>query len=101
MRYFRILSYVEAASLLALFFIAMPLKYFAGMPEAVRIVGTIHGVLFLMFVYSSITLGRRLGWPVHRIFTAWVIASIPLGPVLFERKLFGSDGRLGSDKKNA
>lgn len=88
MRYFRILSYAEAASLLVLLLIAMPLKYLAGLPEAVRIAGTIHGVLFLMFIYTSIALGRSLGWPIRRIVLAWGIASVPLGPVWFERELF-------------
>jgi integral membrane protein len=88
MKYFRVLSYIEGASLLALLLVAMPLKYLAGMPEAVRLAGTLHGALFLMFVYSSVALGRELRWSARRILLAWIIASIPLGPVLFEEKLF-------------
>jgi integral membrane protein len=42
-----ILALVEGASLVALIGIAVPLKYFAGMPEAVRAVGMAHGLLFL------------------------------------------------------
>lgn len=42
-----ILALVEGASLVALVGIAMPLKYFADMPEAVRVVGLAHGLLFL------------------------------------------------------
>ena len=91
MKYFRLLSYIESFSLLILFLVAMPLKYFAGMPEAVRFVGTVHGVLFLMFIYTSIVLGRQLRWPARRILSSWIIASIPLGPVLFERQLFKTD----------
>lgn len=41
------LALVEGASLVALVGVAMPLKYFAGLPEAVRIVGMAHGLLFL------------------------------------------------------
>jgi integral membrane protein len=89
MRNFKILSYIEGASLLLLFFVAMPLKYLAGMPEAVRIVGTIHGVLFVMFVVSSLVIGRQFGWTIRHIVMSWVIASIPFGPWIFERKLFG------------
>lgn len=88
MKYFRILSYIEGASLLILFFIAMPLKYLAGIPEAVKIVGMIHGILFLMFVFASILVGTQLDWSFLRIIKSWIIASIPLGPVLFEHTLF-------------
>jgi integral membrane protein len=41
------MALIEGASLIALIGIAMPLKYFAGIPEAVRIVGMAHGLLFL------------------------------------------------------
>ena len=41
------LALVEGASLVALVAIAMPLKYLAGIPDAVRLVGPVHGALFL------------------------------------------------------
>ncbi len=40
----------EGVSFLVLLFVAMPLKYWADMPMAVRIVGGLHGILFLWFV---------------------------------------------------
>jgi integral membrane protein len=47
LHYLSILALAEGASLIALIAIAMPLKYFGGMPEAVRVVGMAHGLLFL------------------------------------------------------
>ncbi|HZP15686.1 MAG TPA: DUF3817 domain-containing protein, partial [Nocardioides sp.] len=40
---------IEGTSFLVLLFIAMPLKYFAGMPEVVFWVGLVHGILFLSY----------------------------------------------------
>jgi integral membrane protein len=48
LRYLSLLALVEGASLVALIGVAMPLKYFAGLPEAVRVVGMTHGGLFLL-----------------------------------------------------
>ncbi len=48
LRYLSTLALVEGASLVALVAVAMPLKYYAGMPEAVRVVGRAHGALFLL-----------------------------------------------------
>lgn len=48
LRYLSILALVEGASLIALVGVAMPLKYYAGLPEAVRVVGMAHGALFLL-----------------------------------------------------
>jgi len=48
--WFRKLAVAEGISFLALLFIAMPLKYFAGFPEIVTIAGSIHGILFVAFI---------------------------------------------------
>jgi len=49
MKLLRLMAILEGLSLLALFFVAMPLKYMYGMPEAVKLAGPIHGYLFLAF----------------------------------------------------
>ena len=43
-RALRTLAIIEGVSTLVLFGIAMPLKYFAGLPLAVRIVGSLHAL---------------------------------------------------------
>jgi len=48
--WFRKIAMAEGVSFLVLLLIAMPLKYFAGMPLAVTIAGGLHGVLFIAFV---------------------------------------------------
>src|SRR5690606_38959818 len=45
----RMVGMAEGLSYIALLGIAMPLKYMADMPIAVRIVGSIHGALFVLF----------------------------------------------------
>ena len=46
----RLAGLLEGWSFVVLLFIAMPLKYAAGQPEAVRVVGMAHGVLFLAYL---------------------------------------------------
>ena len=67
----RSVAFIEGISYLVLLFIAMPLKHFAESPSAVRIVGSLHGLLFIwlmllvlqgMRVQSrSFSWGLRLG----------------------------------------
>lgn len=47
LRHLRFIVLLEGASLIALLLIAVPLKRLAGIPEAVSIIGPIHGGLFL------------------------------------------------------
>ena len=50
LRPLRVASFVEGATLIALVLVAVPLKRLAGMPEAVSLVGPIHGAAFLAYV---------------------------------------------------
>lgn len=83
------LGHVESASALILFVIAMPMKYFMDIPQAVTFVGTIHGVLFLLYVFAAAWVGRELKWPISKILFAWLLAGVPMGPLFFEKKLSG------------
>ena len=62
----RVLGLIEGASFLVLLLIAMPLKYLAGMPVAVRYVGMAHGLLFVLYVAAGLWTGISLRWPVRR-----------------------------------
>ncbi|MGZ0173628.1 MAG: DUF3817 domain-containing protein [Planctomycetales bacterium] len=83
----RLLSIVEGTSTLLLFGIAMPLKYFADMPMAVRIVGSLHGLLFVCLVIVFLLAIRRV--PISKeLAAAGIIAAVlPFGPFVFDRWL--------------
>lgn len=56
----RFTSLSEAASYLLLLFVAMPLKYFARLPMAVKIAGSVHGVLFVvLFLLLALSVIKR------------------------------------------
>lgn len=78
---------IEGASLLILVFIAMPLKYFAGQPMAVKITGMIHGILFLLFCTALAAVHFRFRWPVGRSGLVFLSSFVPFGPFLLDRKM--------------
>jgi integral membrane protein len=82
-----LLSFIEGASLLALLFIAMPMKYLAGDPTLVRYVGMGHGVLFLGLVGMIMYVAQEDRWPKSLIWFALITSSIPFGMFALERKL--------------
>lgn len=85
LRHLRLMTLLEGGSLIALVLIAMPLKYLAGLPEAVSTVGPIHGILFLwMMAVLAITLYRRL-LPIHHGAVVAVAALIPFGGLVSHR----------------
>ena len=87
LRQLRLVAFLEGTSFLILLFIAMPLKYLAGLPLAVRIVGGVHGVLFLIFLAALYRAGSRHGWPLRRWVIAFVSSIVPFGTFVFDRSL--------------
>lgn len=81
----RIIGLAEGASYLILLLIAMPLKYVAGLPQAVQIVGALHGGLFILFVLSVIEVTiRRPWWSPKFWFFAALAALLPFGTFVFD-----------------
>jgi integral membrane protein len=78
---------VEGVSTLVLFGVAMPLKYMADMPLAVRIAGSVHGFLFiglavmLMMAITRIPISRSMA------LAGIVAAVVPFGPFVYDRWL--------------
>lgn len=85
-RRFYIIGVAEAISFLLLLGVAMPLKYLAGMPMAVSIVGMAHGLLFMAYLYLAYDCWQTFKWPFSRFFLAGVASLLPLGPFWFHRK---------------
>ena len=88
-RALRQLAIIEGISTLVLFFVAMPLKYFAGMPLAVTVVGSLHGLLFVALVLMLVIAIRRVPISLGLAAAGIVAAVVPGGPFFLERRLAG------------
>ena len=86
-RVFRMIALAEGVSFLTLLFIAMPMKYFMGMPEVVRVVGAIHGGLFVLYVGLLAVIHFRLRWSFMFSLYAFVASIIPFGTFVLDKQL--------------
>ncbi|RCH56203.1 DUF3817 domain-containing protein [Mucilaginibacter hurinus] len=76
----RLLGYLEGASLIILVFAGMPLKYWFDSPAVVKIVGPVHGVLFLWYVFNTISVAIAQNWKFTKITWKLLVASmVPFG----------------------
>ena len=78
---------VEGVSYALLLFVAMPLKYLAGIPLAVRIVGMAHGVLFMIVGVLLLLAMAKARWSLGRAALVFVSTLVPFGPFFIERKM--------------
>ncbi len=83
---FRRIRVLEAISFLTLLAIAMPLKYFWGMPQMVQIVGMAHGVLFVIYILGAFIMHQKLNWNLQTLAIVISCSVIPFGPFFVERK---------------
>lgn len=83
----RLIGLIEGTSFLLLLTIAMPLKYLAGRPEAVKYIGWAHGVLFMLYLLALMHAASERDWPLRRLFLGFVAAVVPLGPFVFDASL--------------
>ena len=73
-------GWIEGASLVVLLFVAMPLRYLGDIDIAVRVVGMVHGLLFMAFLVWVAVAARRHRWSVEKIAGAVMASVIPFGP---------------------
>jgi len=83
----RMIGIIEGISYLALLFIAMPLKYFAGLPSYVYVVGMAHGVLFVMFVLALLVVWINHRWSFLRVVGAFIASLLPFGTFVLDARL--------------
>ncbi|WP_078379243.1 DUF3817 domain-containing protein [Sutcliffiella halmapala] len=81
---FRVMGLIEGGSLLVLLFIAMPIKYGLDIPEVVSIVGAIHGLLFVMYLFFIAYVTYKIRWSYKWAASAVVVAFIPFGNMIFD-----------------
>lgn len=84
---FRMTALAEGSSFLILLCLAMPMKYLMGMPRVVTVVGAIHGILFLLYVWQLINLRAKHDWNNQFSFYAFLASLLPFGPFVFDKHL--------------
>lgn len=88
---FRIVAFCEGLSYLLLLGVAMPLKYMAGMPEAVHVVGSTHGALFMAYLALTAGLFTKARWPLDRLPGVVLAGVVPFGTFVLDRTWLKDD----------
>ena len=83
----RVIAFIEGVSFLLLLGVAMPLKYFAGIPVAVKAAGWIHGILFMLYLLSVAEVTVRRRWSFALVCGALVASLIPFGTFALDARL--------------
>jgi integral membrane protein len=83
----RTIAQLEGVSFLLLLLVAMPLKYIVHIGIGVRIVGAVHGVLFLAFAFTLIRISLERKWRWQLVLKMFVLSLVPFGFIAMARHL--------------
>ena len=79
LRRLEVASIVEASTLILLLLVAVPLKHLAGWAAAVTVVGPVHGLAFLAYVWTTVETAAGGGWSRREFARLFIVAFIPFG----------------------
>ncbi|WP_288855516.1 DUF3817 domain-containing protein [uncultured Pseudomonas sp.] len=91
LRHLRYGALLEGSTLLILLTVAVPLKHFFEYPAAVKVVGPLHGMAFLLYCWLAISVAASEKWKITELLRALILAFIPFGGFFAARFLWRRD----------
>ncbi|QSB04265.1 DUF3817 domain-containing protein [Natronoglycomyces albus] len=83
---FRIVAWIVGTLLIALMFVAMPMKYIWGDDSLIPIVSMPHGFMFMVYLVLGFDLARRAEWPFWpRTVGVLLSGTVPVVSFIVER----------------
>jgi integral membrane protein len=82
---YRVMANVVGVLLIALIVVAVPLKYLAGIPTPVTVLGTAHGWLYALFFLSAVDLALRAKWSLKGSALTVLAGTVPFLSFYAER----------------
>jgi integral membrane protein len=89
---FRKVALIEGVTTLALFFVAMPMKYLAGDPRLVPPVGMLHGIAFLVYLGVMVVALPGRGFSAGEWLRTAAASLVPFGTFLNDPFLKRKEG---------
>ena len=76
---FRIVAFLEGVSYILLLFIAVPIKYWGGDEQWVKLLGMPHGILFVSYVIFAFLIKENENWGFKDLGIVLLASILPFG----------------------
>jgi integral membrane protein len=87
---YRVMAYITGVVLIVLCFVGIPLQLAANNTVIVNDVGTLHGILYIIYIIVAYLLTRRLKMPIGRTLLVLLAGTIPILTFVVERWVYRS-----------
>ena len=83
---FRIVAFLEGVSYILLLFIAVPIKYWGGNDQWVKLLGMPHGILFVGYIIVAGLIKEKQNWNSIDFLIVLICSILPFGTFYVEKK---------------
>jgi integral membrane protein len=84
---YRVIAYVVGVGLIILIFVGVPLQVWGDSEAIVKIVGPLHGALYVIYVLLTLDLARRIRMNVVTMLLVMLAGTIPFLSFVAERRV--------------
>ena len=74
---YRVMTYIVGSALVVLVFVGVPLQIWAHFSLVAKVEGTIHGYLYLAYLFTAGDLARRAHWRLGRLVAVVLSGFVP------------------------
>lgn len=84
----RLITFLEGITLLGMVFVTIPIRLYYGIDTYSKILGQVHGALFVLFVVSTLLFAYENNWKFKERTLKVLLASvIPFGTFYIDHKI--------------
>ena len=84
---YRVMAIVTGVVLLVATFVAIPLTYGFDRPAFGKVVWTVHGWFYLLYLMAAVQLAFRRRWPLPRTGVVLLAGTVPFLSLVMERRI--------------
>jgi integral membrane protein len=84
---YRIMAYTVGVGLMILVFVGVPLQYAGHSPGVVKVVGPIHGALYIVYLLAALDLARRARFGLVQLAAMVAAGFVPFVAFIVERQV--------------
>jgi integral membrane protein len=85
---YRVMTFIVGSALIVLVFIGVPLQVWGHFDLVAKVEGTIHGYLYLVYLFSAADVARRARWRLGRILAVVLSGFVPFLAFIVEHRVY-------------
>jgi integral membrane protein len=85
---YRVMTFIVGSALIILVFVGVPLQVWAHVDVVAKVEGTIHGYLYLVYLFAAADVARRAHWRLGRILAVVLSGFVPFLAFIVEHRVY-------------